>query len=76
MIVAGISSQAAIFFEKAWLYDAGRKAEVELRRLNDSLEQRIAAAVGERMKAEAALPQAQKMDANRQLTMSTILRRI
>ncbi len=43
-------------------------AEAELQRLNETLEQRVAEEVGERAKAEAALRQAQKMEAIGQLT--------
>ena len=68
LIVAGIASQAAAAFEKARLYEASRKAEADLRRLNETLEQRIADAVAQRMKAEEALRQAQKMEAIGQLT--------
>ena len=68
LIVAGIASQAATAFEKARLYEASRKAEADLRRLNETLEQRIADAVAQRMKAEEALRQAQKMEAIGQLT--------
>ena len=45
-----------------------RRAEEALRELNQSLEQRIAAAIAEREQAEAALRQAQKMEAVGQLT--------
>jgi len=44
------------------------KAEEQLRDLNASLEQRVAAAVAEQMAVEAALRQAQKMEAVGQLT--------
>lgn len=68
LIVGGIASQAAVAFEKARLYEASRKTEAELRRLNETLEQRVAAAVEDRMKVEAVLRQAQKMEAIGQLT--------
>jgi signal transduction histidine kinase/DNA-binding response OmpR family regulator len=68
LIAGGIASQAAIAFEKARLYDTSRKAQAELRHLNETLEQRIAVAVADRMKVEAALRQAQKMEAIGQLT--------
>ena len=45
-----------------------RRVEQALQALNDRLEQRIAAEVGERLKAEDALRQAQKMEAVGQLT--------
>ncbi len=50
---------------------ARRKAEeaaAELKRLNETLEERVAFEVAERMKAEEALRQAQKMEAIGQLT--------
>jgi PAS domain S-box-containing protein len=50
---------------------ARRKAEeatAELKRLNETLEERVAEEVAERMKAEEALRQAQKMEAVGQLT--------
>jgi signal transduction histidine kinase len=53
------------------LLAARRKAEQateELRRLNETLEERVAHEVAERMKAEEALRQAQKMEAIGQLT--------
>ncbi|MBV9829565.1 MAG: response regulator [Alphaproteobacteria bacterium] len=68
LIVTGIASQAAVAFEKARLYTASRQATTELRQLNETLEQRVAIEVGERMKAEEALRQAQKMEAIGQLT--------
>jgi signal transduction histidine kinase/CheY-like chemotaxis protein len=45
-----------------------KEAEEKLRILNTSLEQRVATEVGERLKAEDALRQAQKMEAVGQLT--------
>ncbi|HEX2136040.1 MAG TPA: ATP-binding protein [Microvirga sp.] len=45
-----------------------QQAAEELRRLNETLEERVALEVAERMKAEAALRQAQKMEAIGQLT--------
>ncbi|MFC4175221.1 ATP-binding protein [Microvirga sp. GCM10011540] len=56
-------------YEKELLL-ARRKAEeaaAELRRLNETLEERVAIEVAERMKAEEALRQAQKMEAVGQL---------
>ena len=53
------------------LLDARRKAEQateELRRLNETLEERVAHEVAERMKAEEDLRQVQKMEAIGQLT--------
>jgi signal transduction histidine kinase/CheY-like chemotaxis protein len=45
-----------------------RAQEAELRRLNEDLEQRIASAIADRSKIEAAFRQAQKMEAIGQLT--------
>jgi len=45
-----------------------RAQETELRRLNEDLEQRIAAAIADRSRIEAAFRQAQKMEAIGQLT--------
>ena len=73
--VVGLASQAAIaidnarLFQKAqWELDARRQAEAELQALNLQLEERVAEEVAERSKAEAALRQAQKMEAIGQLT--------
>jgi signal transduction histidine kinase/DNA-binding response OmpR family regulator len=68
LIVAGIASQAAVAFEKARLYRESRNAEASLRQLNETLEQRVDAEVAQRMQAEEALRQAQKMEAIGQLT--------
>ncbi len=68
LIVTGIASQAALAFEKARLYEASRNAEAALRQLNETLEQRVTAEVAERMKAEQALRQAQKLEAIGHLT--------
>jgi PAS domain S-box-containing protein len=48
--------------------DVARRTADELQRLNSELEQRVTAAVEERMKAEDALRQSQKMEAIGQLT--------
>jgi len=48
--------------------DSARTAASELQRLNSELEQRVAAAVEERLSAEEALRQSQKMEAIGQLT--------
>jgi PAS domain S-box-containing protein len=48
--------------------DSARRAADELQRLNSELDQRVAAAVEERLKAEDALRQSQKMEAIGQLT--------
>ena len=45
-----------------------KRAQVELERVNASLEQRIAAAIAEQQEAQAALRQSQKMEAMGQLT--------
>ena len=45
-----------------------RQSEEELRRLNDTLEQRVAMEIDERLRAEDALRQAQKMEVIGQLT--------
>ena len=68
LIVDGIASQAAVAFEKARLYREARDAETGLRRLNETLEQRVDAEVAKRMQVEEALRQAQKMEAIGQLT--------
>jgi DNA-binding response OmpR family regulator len=41
LIVTGIAAQAAIAIDNARLYSASRKAEEDLRRLNETLEQRV-----------------------------------
>jgi signal transduction histidine kinase len=73
--MVSLAAQAAIAIDNARLYQATqreleqrRQAEERLRELNDTLEQRVAAEVGERGKAEEALRQAQKMEAVGQLT--------
>jgi PAS domain S-box-containing protein len=48
--------------------DAQKRAEVELRSLNETLEQRVAAEIAQRLKAEEASRQSQKMEAIGQLT--------
>ncbi|HEY1795233.1 MAG TPA: ATP-binding protein [Stellaceae bacterium] len=68
LIVTGIASQAAVAFEKARLYQESRDAAASLRQLNETLEQRVEAEVAQRMKAEEALRQAQKMEAIGHLT--------
>jgi PAS domain S-box-containing protein len=74
-LVTGIAPQAAIAIDNARLYQAAQReiaaratAEADLRRLNETLEQRVASEVAERTKAEEALRQAQKMEAIGQLT--------
>ncbi len=68
LILAGIAAQAAVAIDNALLYAASRKAEEELRRLNETLEHRVAAEIAERTKAEEAFRQAQKMETIGQLT--------
>ena len=74
-IMTGLAAQAAIAIDNSRLFQAAqleirqrRQAEEELQRLNADLEQRVATEVGERLKAEDALRQAQKMEAVGQLT--------
>ncbi len=74
-LVNGIAPQAAIAIDNARLYQAAQReiaaraaAEADLRRLNETLEQRVASEVAERTKAEEALRHAQKMEAIGQLT--------
>ncbi|NML13133.1 hypothetical protein HHL08_23895 [Sphingobium sp. AR-3-1] len=59
--MVGIAAHAAIGVDNARLYD-------ELKHLNESLERRVQEAVAERVQAEEALRQAQKMEAVGQLT--------
>jgi CheY-like chemotaxis protein len=68
LIVSGIAAQAAVGIDNARLYRASRQAEEKLRRLNDTLEQRVAEEINERLRTEEALRQAQKMEAVGQLT--------
>jgi signal transduction histidine kinase/DNA-binding response OmpR family regulator/PAS domain-containing protein len=67
-IVSGIAVQAAVGIDNARLYRASRQAEENLRRLNDTLEQRVADGINERLRTEEALRQAQKMEAVGQFT--------
>ena len=60
-LMVGIAAHAAIAVDNARLYE-------ELQRLNDSLEHRVEEAIAERVEAEEALRQAQKMEAIGQLT--------
>lgn len=57
--------QVAVLFKDV---TARRRAEEALRRLNEELEQRVNTALAEQAKAEAALRQAQKMEAIGQLS--------
>jgi signal transduction histidine kinase/CheY-like chemotaxis protein len=88
-LVAGIAAQAAIAIDNARLYEAAQheirertRVEGELRRVNETLEERVAdrtwelaaansrltAEMASRERTEAALRQAQKMEAVGQLT--------
>ncbi len=74
-LLVGIAGQAAVAIDNARLFEAAQRelaersrAERALLELNQSLEARIAAAIAERERAEAALRQAQKMEAVGQLT--------
>jgi PAS domain S-box-containing protein len=74
-LLVGIAGQAAVAIDNARLFEAAqrelgerRRAEAALRELNQSLEQRVAAAIAEREQAEEALRQSQKMEAVGQLT--------
>lgn len=73
--VNALASQAAIALDNARLFQASqrelqqrRRAEAELQALNANLEERVAEEVARRAAAEAALRQAQKMEAVGQLT--------
>ena len=68
LIVGGIAAQAAIGIDNARLYRASRQVQESLRLLNETLEQRVAEEIAERMRTEEALRQAQKMEAVGQLT--------
>ncbi|WP_233247730.1 ATP-binding protein [Caulobacter endophyticus] len=73
--LVGLASQAAVAMDNARLFQAAdreltqrRRAEAELQALNANLEERVAAEIADRLKAEEALRQAQKMEAVGQLT--------
>jgi signal transduction histidine kinase/DNA-binding response OmpR family regulator len=68
LIVSGIAAQAAIAIDNARLYRTSRHAEDALRRLNETLEQRVAEEIAARVGVEEELRQAQKMEAIGQLT--------
>jgi signal transduction histidine kinase/CheY-like chemotaxis protein len=74
-IMLGIAAQAAIALDNSRLYEASqrelaarRSAEQELQNLNETLEQRVREEINRRQQAEAALRQAQKLEAVGQLT--------
>ncbi|AYV48538.1 histidine kinase [Caulobacter flavus] len=73
--LVGLASQAAVAMDNARLFQAAeqelaqrRRAEAELHALNATLEERVASEIADRLKAEEALRQAQKMEAVGQLT--------
>ena len=74
-VITGLAAQAAISIDNARLFQAAQReidqrrlAEQELQSLNLTLEGRVAEELAERMKAEEALRQAQKIEAVGQLT--------
>ena len=74
-IMVGLAGQAAVAIDNARLFRAAeaeierrRHTEVELQTLNASLGERVAEEVAQRLQAEEALRQAQKMEAIGQLT--------
>jgi GAF domain-containing protein len=74
-VMTGIAAQAAVSLDNARLYQAAQKelaerlrAQVALRELNDTLEQRVADEIERRGAAEEALRQSQKMETVGQLT--------
>jgi PAS domain S-box-containing protein len=74
-LLLGVVAQAAVAIDNARLFDATQReiaerrlAEEALLEFNRSLEERVAAAIGEREKAEEALRQSQKMETLGQLT--------
>jgi signal transduction histidine kinase/CheY-like chemotaxis protein len=74
-LMVGLAAQAAIAIDNARLFDSAqteieerRRAEEEVRELNESLEARVAKAIAEREELEEALRHAQKMEAVGQLT--------
>jgi PAS domain S-box-containing protein len=74
-MLVGIAGQAAIAIDNARLFESAqreleerRRAELALRDLNQTLEDRIREAIAEREQVEEALRQAQKMEAVGQLT--------
>jgi PAS domain S-box-containing protein len=74
-LMMGLAAQASVAVSNAHLFqlaqrqlDQRRTAEVQLQAMNSTLEQRVETEVAERIKAEEALRQAQKMEAIGQLT--------
>jgi signal transduction histidine kinase len=74
-VITGIAAQAAVSLDNARLYQAAQnelaerqRAEVALRDLNETLEQRVAEEITHRAAAEDALRQSQKMETVGQLT--------
>ncbi|WP_338665511.1 PAS domain-containing protein [Pararoseomonas sp. SCSIO 73927] len=74
-LLRGIAGQAAIAIDNARLYQSAqrdirhrRRAEEQLRQLNETLEARVVTEIAERRQAEAALAQAQKMESIGKLT--------
>ena len=74
-IMSGLAAQAAIAIDNARLFQAAQReiaqrteAEVELQKLNSTLEEAVTAEIDRRARAEDALRQAQKMEAVGQLT--------
>ena len=61
LLLEAAANQAAVAFER-------RQSALALRQLNETLEQRVAAEISERLKLEEAFRQAQKMEAIGQLT--------
>lgn len=66
--LVSLAAQAAVAMDNARLFHESSRAQQELQALNSELERRVAEEVSERMKAEDALRQAQKMEAVGQLT--------
>ncbi|GLK90185.1 ATP-binding protein [Pseudomonas turukhanskensis] len=63
-----LARQAADLLERTMAEESLRQAEAELRRLNETLEQRVAERTAKLMQAEEKLRQSQKMEAVGQLT--------
>jgi signal transduction histidine kinase/DNA-binding response OmpR family regulator len=56
LVVTGIAPQAAVAMDNARLYRTSRRAEEQLRELNETLEQRVELEIGKRMRAEEGVP--------------------